>query len=170
MPSSSNASGHGYSAQASLSHFIRHEAGHVLLYWLLDRPLAGCVVTDKVGLTHPIRTDDTQELIMPHILVALAGMVMASEPEVIDELEGHLHEPGYFHENTDVRIVAEAMQSFDPAQRLPLLLQFRLLLSRLKTCRLSRPVGAPPRRVCRKTAPPPSISRKTAPFAEKNNQ
>ncbi len=122
----------GYSAQASLSHFIRHEAGHVLLYWLLDRPLAGCIVTDKAGLTHAIRTDDTQEQIIPHILVALSGMVMSSEFEVIDELEEHLHEPRYFHDNTDSRIVAEAMQTFDPAHRLPLLFQFRLLLSRLK--------------------------------------
>ncbi len=123
---------HGYSAQVSLSHFIRHEAGHVLLYWLLDRPLAGCIVTDKAGLTHAIRTEDTQEQIIPHILVALAGMSMASEFEVIDELEEHLHEPGYFHDKTDSRIVAEAMQTFDPAHRLPLLFQFRLLLSRLR--------------------------------------
>ena len=146
----SHPSTHGYSKTAGLNHVIRHEAGHVLLYWLLDRPLAGCVVTDKAGLTKIIQTDDTQEQIIPHILVALAGMKMGNDQEAIFELEDHIDNPAHFHAATDSRIVADAMQVFEQSQRQSLFLQCRTILSRVRTH--FRKVYA---EICNRLATPP---------------
>ena len=133
-----NMANHGYSKTAGLNHVIRHEAGHILVYWLLDRPLAGCLVTEQGGLTKIIQTDDTQEQIIPHILVALAGMKMGNDQEAIFELEDHIDNPARFHAKTDSRIVADAMQVFEQSQRQSL---FRRSASCCPAC---EPVSARP--------------------------
>ena len=121
-----------------------------MVYWLLDRPLAGCLVTEQGGLTKIIQTDDTQEQIIPHILVALAGMKMGSDQEAVFELEDHIDNPARFHAKTDSRIVADAMRAFKRSQRRPLFRQFCVVLSRVRTrfrkayAEIRRRLAAPP--------------------------
>ena len=42
---------HGIAADKSLLALARHEAGHLLMLWLLDRYAVVCIITDEGGLT-----------------------------------------------------------------------------------------------------------------------
>ena len=63
---------------ADIKTIALHEAGHLLMLWLLDRYAIGCIITDEGGLTKAL-DGKPGEKETPHqrILFAMAGMVLA---------------------------------------------------------------------------------------------
>ncbi|MFA6843620.1 MAG: hypothetical protein WCR33_04385, partial [Bacilli bacterium] len=63
----------------------RHEAGHLLMLWLLDRYAVACIITDEGGLTKAL-DDKPGEKETPHqrILYAMAGMVLSADFDLLN--------------------------------------------------------------------------------------
>jgi len=87
----------------------RHEAGHLLMLWLLDRYALGCFITNEGGLTKAL--DEPGEKETPHqrMLYAMAGMVLAGDFDLLNDLRQHATEPDYFDKYSDSHYVAEAL-------------------------------------------------------------
>ena len=66
-----------------------------------------------------------------HLLYVLAGMVMACEYELIDDLRKHVGNPDYFAEQTDSRIAALAVSAFN-APPLVTLMHHDLVMTRMR--------------------------------------
>jgi len=96
----------------------RHEAGHLLMLWLLDRYAIACIITDEGGLTKSL-DDKPGEKETPHqrMLYAMAGMVLAGDFDLLNNLRQHATEPGYFNPISDSHHAAEALPLIggDPA-------------------------------------------------------
>lgn len=97
----------------SLSVLARHEAGHLLMLWLLDRYAAACAIAASCGITKAL--DEPKEKEMPHqrILYAMSGMVLAGEFDLLSELKQYAIEPDYFDPMSDSRYVAETLPHID---------------------------------------------------------
>ena len=102
---------HGISPKAPLRHIARHEAAHIVMLWLMDRPVLGCMISADGGLTVQL-PDETgsKETQNEHILYALAGMVGEKNLELKEDLFKHIEKPEYFDTNTDSYHVAQAIK------------------------------------------------------------
>jgi len=96
----------------------RHEAGHLLMLWLLDRYAVACIITDEGGLTKAL-DDKPGEMDTPHqrILYAMAGMVLAGDFDLLNNLQQHATKPDYFDKFSDSHYTAKALPHIggDPA-------------------------------------------------------
>lgn len=97
-------------AFGNLKDTARHEAGHLLMLWLLDRYAVACVITDDGGVTKAL--DDKpgeKETPCQRILYAMSGMVLAGDFDLLNDLRKHAAEPDYFDKYTDAHFIVEAL-------------------------------------------------------------
>ena len=94
---------------ADIKTVARHEAGHLLMLWLLDRYAVACIITDEGGLTKALDEHDTKETPHQRILYAMAGMVLSADFDLLNNLRQHATEPGYFDPISDSHHAAEAL-------------------------------------------------------------
>jgi hypothetical protein len=104
---------HGLAADKSLCALASHEAGHLLMLWLLDRYAVACGIADGCGIIKAL--DEPGEKETPHqrILYAMSGMVLAGEFELLGDLKRHAMEPDYFDPMSDSHHVAKALVYLD---------------------------------------------------------
>jgi len=104
---------HGTVADKSLLALASHEAGHLLMLWLLDRYAIACGIADGCGITKSL--DEPGEKETPHqrILYAMSGMVLAGEFELLSELRKHASDMGYFEPMSDSHYVVGALPHID---------------------------------------------------------
>lgn len=104
---------HGIAADKSLLALASHEAGHLLMLWLLDRYAIACGIVDGCGITKSL--DEPGEKETPHqrILYAMSGMVLAGEFELLGELRQHTSDTGYFYPMSDSHYVVGALPHID---------------------------------------------------------
>lgn len=87
-----------------------HEAGHLLMLWLLDRYAVACIITEDGGLTKVLENYPTcKETPCQRILFAMAGMVLSRDFDLIDDLRNHASDPGYFDGHSDSHFIADAL-------------------------------------------------------------
>lgn len=123
---------HGYGDRTWLRRVAKHEAGHALMLWLLDQYLMGICVREEGGATVRLHVNDAlMKHPSHHLLYVLAGMVMASEYEIMDDLREHVANPDYFAEDTDSRIAAQAVSVFN-APPLVTLMHHDLVMTRMR--------------------------------------
>lgn len=108
---------HGCPTRTWLRKTAKHEAGHLLILWLLDRYAVACITTDEGGLTKALDEHDTKETPHQRILYAMAGMVLAGDFDLLSDLRQHATKPDYFDKYSDSHYVAEALPLIggDPA-------------------------------------------------------
>jgi hypothetical protein len=101
---------HGISTNTDLRTLARHEAGHLLMLWLLDRYAVACIITDEGGLTKAL-DDKPDEKETPHqrILYAMAGMVLSGDFDLLSDLRKHATKLDYFDPISDSRHAAETL-------------------------------------------------------------
>ena len=100
----------GISPKTTLHLIARHEAAHLVMLWLMDRPVLGCMVSAEGGVTVQLPDEaGTKETQNEHILYALAGMIGEKNLEVREELREHVGELDYFDPNTDSYHVVQAI-------------------------------------------------------------
>ena len=131
---------HGLSQKTTSTDVARHEAGHILMLWLLDCHLLGSHVSEQEGVTiSSISSNGTASLRIPSLplLHVLAGMAMDRDNEVIDDLRQHIDSPEYFQQDTDARKVATMIRAFD-GSHISALHHHLLVLSRFRN-RFRRP-------------------------------
>lgn len=92
-----------------LMSIARHEAGHLLMLWLLDRYAIACIITDEGGLTKALDEPGAKETPHQRMLYAMAGMVLGSDYDLLRDLRQHATEPGYFDPMSDSHYIAEAL-------------------------------------------------------------
>lgn len=87
-------------AETSLEGIARHEAGHFLMNWLLEREPGGIVIMEDVG---GVTIDDSAEPEYLHqvLLKALAGMAVEEDSAVLDQLLESCDKPNLFDKHTD---------------------------------------------------------------------
>ena len=103
----------GCSNRTWLRKTAKHEAGHTLLLWLLDRYVTGVLVHENGGLTRSGTIGEEEMLPSCLLLHALAGMVMSCDKEVLFDLRDHVDNKEYFHMDSDSRFAAEIVCCFD---------------------------------------------------------
>ena len=103
---------HGCSHEKSLKKIVKHEAGHALALWLLDRYLGGVCVLEFGGVTVSLNAEKPPQVPSFHLLYALAGMEMANDVDVIEDLRDHVATPDYFQKGTDSWLAATLVQGF----------------------------------------------------------
>jgi hypothetical protein len=87
-----------------------HEAGHLMMLWLLDRYAIACIITEDGGLTKVLENyPEDKETPCQRILFAMAGMVLSRDFDLIDDLRSHAADPGYFDNHSDSHFIAEAL-------------------------------------------------------------
>lgn len=128
---------HGCSRKTSLKDAAKHEAGHALVIWLLARYLAGVCILEQGGITISINAEKPPMLSSFHLLHALAGMDMANDWEVIEDLREHVATPDYFQKGSDSWLAATLVQAFKDAP-LVVFLAHQVILTRFRT-RFRRP-------------------------------
>ncbi|NLF61568.1 MAG: hypothetical protein GX574_10490 [Lentisphaerae bacterium] len=100
---------HGIPAIADFTTTARHEAGHLLMLWLLDRQGVASGIADGCGLTKALDEPGAMETPHQRILYAMAGMVLGGDSDLLRDLRQHAMEPGYFDPMSDSHYVAEAL-------------------------------------------------------------
>lgn len=103
---------HGCSPKKSLKKIVKHEAGHALALWLLDRYLGGVCILEYGGVTVSINAEKPPQMPSFHLLYALAGMEMANDVEVIEDLRTNVATPDYFYKGTDSWLAATIVKAF----------------------------------------------------------
>jgi hypothetical protein len=103
---------HGCSLKTSLKDAAKHEAGHALVLWLLDRYLGGVCLLDHGGVTVSVNAGKPPQVPSFHLLHALAGMEMANDVDVIEDLRDHVATPDYFYKGTDSWLAATLVKAF----------------------------------------------------------
>ena len=103
---------HGCSLKTSLRDAAKHEAGHALVLWLLDRYLGGVCLLEKGGVTVSVNAEKPPQVPSFHLLHALAGMEMANDVEVIEDLRTNVATPDYFYKGTDSWLAATLVKAF----------------------------------------------------------
>jgi hypothetical protein len=108
---------HGIPTIADLTSTARHEAGHLLMLWLLVRYAVACGIADGCGVTKALDVSGEKETPHQRILYAMSGMVLAGEFELLSELKQHAAEPDYFDPMSDSHYIVEALPHIggDPA-------------------------------------------------------
>ena len=87
-----------------------HEAGHLLMLWLLDRYAVACIITEDGGLTKVLENyPKGKETPCQRILFAFSGMVLSRDFDLIDDLRHHASDPGYFDGHSDSHFIADAL-------------------------------------------------------------
>ncbi|MGI5924523.1 MAG: hypothetical protein ACOX9E_11330 [Lentisphaeria bacterium] len=104
---------HGLAADKSLCALASHEAGHLLMLWLLDRYAIACGITDGCGVTKALDVPGEKETPHQRILYAMSGMVLAGEFELLSELKQHATEPDHFDPMSDSHYVVGALSHID---------------------------------------------------------
>lgn len=100
---------HGTSPTAALTATIRHEAGHLLMLWLLERQGVACGIADGCGLTKALDEPGAMETPHQRILYAMSGMVLGGDYDLLRDLRQHAMEPDHFDPMSDSHYVAEAL-------------------------------------------------------------
>lgn len=90
-----------------------HEAGHLLMLWLLNRYAIACEIVDGCGITKALDEPGEKETPHPRILYAMSGMVLAGDFELLSDLKRHAMEPDYFDPMSDSDYVVEALPHID---------------------------------------------------------
>ena len=104
----------GIASKTSFLQIARHEAAHIIMLWLMERPVLGCMVSNKGGVTVQLPDETgTKETQNEHILYALAGMIGEKNFELKEDLLEHIGNPKYFDSNTDSYHVAQAIALLD---------------------------------------------------------
>lgn len=87
-------------AETSLEGIARHEAGHFLMNWLLEREPGGISIMENVG---GVTIDDSEkpEYLHQVLLKALAGMAVEEDSAVLDQLIESCDNPDLFDKHTD---------------------------------------------------------------------
>jgi hypothetical protein len=95
---------------ADIKTIALHEAGHLLMLWLLDRYAIGCIITEEDGLTKAL-DDNPGEKKTPHqrILYAMSGMVLAGDFDLLSGLRQNAAEPDHFDKYSDSHYIVEAL-------------------------------------------------------------
>ena len=99
---------HGMSPNAMLRQVASHEAAHLIMLWLMDRPILGCVLTNKGRLTVQL-LDETglKETQNEHILYTMAGLFGEKNYELREDLSEHVNKLDYFALETDCCYMAQ---------------------------------------------------------------
>ena len=84
---------HGCSLKTSLKDAAKHEAGHALVLWLLDRYLGGVCLLDHGGITVSVNAWKPPQVPSFHLFHALAGMELGNDVDVIEDLRSHVATP-----------------------------------------------------------------------------
>lgn len=121
---------------ADITTIARHEAGHLLMLWLLDRYAVACGIADGCGLTRALDEPGAKETPHQHILYAMSGMVQGCDYDLLRDLRQHATEPGYFAPMSDSHYVAEALP-FIGGEPALVLSQFQDIILRLG-CRFNK--------------------------------
>ncbi len=103
---------HGCSLKTSLKDAAKHEAGHALVLWLLDRYLGGVCLLDKGGVTVSVNAGKPPQVPSFHLFHALAGMEMGNDVDVINDLREHVATPDYFYKGADSWLAATLVKAF----------------------------------------------------------
>ncbi len=105
---------HGISPKVTRLGIARHEAAHLMMLWLLDRPALFCMADDKGGATKQLKAPDAhKETILEHVLDSIAGMIGEWAPEVIAELKEHIRDINWFFEESDSHHIALGISYLD---------------------------------------------------------
>ena len=100
---------HATTPASDLTSIARHEAGHLLMLWLLDRYAVACIITNEGGLTKALDEPGAKETPHQHILYAMSGMVLSGDYDLLRDLRQHATEPDHFDPMSDSHYVAEAL-------------------------------------------------------------
>lgn len=102
------------------------------MLWLLDHYAVACIITDEGGLTKALDEPGAKETPHQRMLYAMAGMVLAGDFDLLNDLRQHATEPDYFDKYSDSHYVAEALPHIggDPAI---VLSQFHDIILRLSS-------------------------------------
>ena len=92
---------HGLSPASDLHQVARHEAGHLVIYWLLGRIVAGACAEEGGGMTFQVTEPGVKEMPHEHLLASLAGMAGEANLQIYDELYEHITAPTWFDPITD---------------------------------------------------------------------
>jgi len=86
--------------ETSLEVIAKHEAGHFLMNWLLEREPGGIAIMENVG---GVTIDDSPEPEYLHqvLLKALAGMAVEEDSVILDQLLESCDKPELFDKHTD---------------------------------------------------------------------
>ena len=100
-----------------LTPLARHEAGHLVTLWLLDRQAVFCGLVDGCGITKALDEPGVKETPYQRILHAQSGMVLSSDVASLRDLRLHTADPGYFDPTSDSHYIVEALPHIggDPA-------------------------------------------------------
>jgi len=109
---------HGLSIAPDKHLVCRHEASHLIMFWLMDRIIAGVCAKTGGGMTYQVSQPKELEMQHEHIIGTLAGMVGEANVEVINELYEHIADPSWFRPDTDSYHVASGISMLKgPADR-----------------------------------------------------
>ncbi len=100
---------HSLPAFLNLKTILRHEAGHLLMLWLLDRHAIGCIITEEGGLTQALDEPGEKETPYQRLLYAMSGMVLSSDFNLLNDLRQHAKQSDYFDPNSDSHFASEAL-------------------------------------------------------------
>lgn len=103
---------HGCSPEKSLKKIVKHEAGHALALWLLDRYLGGVCILEYGGVTVSLNAEKPPQVPSFHLLYALAGMEMANDIDLIEDLRDHVATPDYFQKGSDSWLASTLVRGF----------------------------------------------------------
>lgn len=108
---------HSIFSPVDLTTTARHEAGHLLMLWLLERQGIACGIADGCGLTKALDEPVAKETPHQRLLYAMSGMVLAGESDLLSDLRQRATEPGCFDPMSDSYYAVEALPHIggDPA-------------------------------------------------------
>ena len=121
---------HGFSSFCTAESVASHEAGHLLMSWLLGRDVIHCSISEDGGDTQTAGGE--QETPHQRLLASLSGMVMEENVPVLKELLEHLDNPAFFHQNTDSFAAAKGVEMICEDGRQEFLLGLINVIQRFK--------------------------------------
>lgn len=104
---------HGFAADKRLCALAHHEAGHLLMLWLLDRYALARGIVDGCGITKALDEPGVNETLYQHILHTLSGMILSGDWATFHALWLHAADPSYFDPMSDSHHVAKALVYLD---------------------------------------------------------
>lgn len=116
---------HGLSPDDSPDARATHEAGHLVMSWLLDRQPHACSLDDD-GTGQPSIRGAKEETLHQRLLASLAGMVAEGNREVLGDLLDNLGNPDYFSRQSDAFATAVIAAMLDERERRDIVIGFIL--------------------------------------------
>lgn len=121
----------GCADKTGLRNTVRHEAGHVIIAWLLDNYLVGVIAAEEGGMTQAFTGLSSKYHPCHGILYSMAGMEFSNEREVLFDLRDHVDDEEYFQDQTDSQMILKIVKSLK-ANSFQMLFIHQTILSRLR--------------------------------------